>query len=299
MDARPEVVAEVEDVDLSGRTVLVTGSTDGIGREAALALGRLGAAVLVHGRDEAKGREVVERIDRTAGEGTLLLADFGRREAVEGLAEAAVARAPLDVLVNNAGGFFRRPQLTPEGFEYTQAVNYLAPFLLTAELADSLARDARVVVTASEAHHGADAVGDPRSVEGYRPWRAYQRSKLANVQFGAALARRLDGPTANSFHPGFVPASGFLRDVPRVVRAAVQAVDRLPGAIADRLATSVADGAARAVRLAADPDLAGATGRYFVGGEVREPSPAARDRERQERLWTRTADWLGLDDPVR
>lgn len=298
MGDRAEELAGVADVDLAGRTVLVTGSTDGIGRETALGLGRLGATVLVHGRDREKGRRVVDRLDGSPGEGVLFLADFASQDAVEGLADSVADHGPIDVLVNNAGGFFRQPRLTPEGFEHTFGVNHLAPFLLTGRLAGSLADGARVVVTASRAHRDADGIDFDavRTIAGYRPRQAYQRSKLANVLFTAALARRLDGATANCFHPGFVPGSGFLREVPRAVRAVVQAVEHLPEVISGRLATTVVEGAATAVYLAASPGVAGTTGRYFTECSTATPSPVARDRDLQERLWERSEEWTGLDE---
>jgi len=299
MTDRAETIAGVEGVDLSGQTVLVTGSTDGIGRETALALGRLGARVLVHGRDREKGRAVVDRIDDAGGEAALHVADFASLDAVGDLADDVADAGPLDVLVNNAGGYFHRGRLTPEGFEYTFGVNHLAPFLLTNRLRPHLVDGARVVTTASGAHRGADGVDFDavQTTDGYSAMGAYAQSKLANVLFTAALARRLDdAATANCFHPGFVPGSGFPREVPLPVRAAMRAIRYLPDVLADRVTNSVEAGAATAVYLAASPDVADATGRYFVDCEPATPTSTARDRDLQERLWTRSAEWVGLDD---
>ena len=296
MTDRAEALAGVEDVDLSGRTVLVTGSTDGIGREAALALGRLGATVVVHGRDRGKGRAVVDGIEAGPGTAELLLADFASLDAVAELADEVAALGPLDALLNNAGGYFQRGRLTDDGFEYTFGVNHLAPFLLTNRLRPHLAPGARVVTTASAAHRGANGIdfGALRSVDDYGAMRAYARSKLANVCFAAELARRLEAATSNSFHPGFVPGSGFGRELPRPVYAAMRALARLPAPLRGWFSNSVVEGAATAVHLAASPAVE-ETGRYFVDCEPATPTATARDRELQAELWARSADWVGLD----
>ena len=295
---RAEAIAGVADVDLDGATVLVTGSTDGIGREMALALGRLGATVLVHGRDREKGRAVVDRIDDSRGESMLYLADFAAQSEVRELAEAVAEHAPLDALVNNAGGYFHRPRLTPEGFEYAFGVNHLAPFLLTNLLRTQLSPDARVVTTASGAHRGADGIDFEavQTVEGYSPMAAYSRSKLANVLFAAELARKLRGGVSYSFHPGFVPGSSFPREVPRPIRWGMQAIEYLPDVLSSRITNTVVEGAATGVYLVAAPDVDGGTGDYFEDCAPTAPSRVARDRDLAERLWNRSLQWTGLDE---
>ena len=301
MSERAEAIAGVEGVDLSGDTVFVTGSTDGIGREVALALGRLGATVLVHGRDLEKGRAVVDRIDGTPGEAMLFVADFAAQSAVRELAHDVAEHAPLDALVNNAGGYFHRPRLTPEGFEYSFGVNHLAPFLLTNLLRTQLAADARVVTTASRAHRNADGIDleAVQTVEGYSPMAAYSRSKLANVCFAASLGRRLSRGVSYSFHPGFVPGSSFPRELPRPVRWAMGAIERLPDALSGLIASTPVEGAATGVYLVAAPEPGGASGDYFREFAPTTPSRAARDRDLQERLWNRSLQWTGLDEASR
>jgi len=297
MRERAEVIAGVENADLAGRTVLVTGSTAGIGREVALALGRLGATVLVHGREESEGRAVVEAVAEMPGDASLFLADFASLSTVEELADAVADRGPLDALVNNAGGYFHRGRLTADGFEYTFGVNHLAPFLLTNRLRPAFADDTRVVTTASRAHRDADGLDlhDVRSIEGYSGWQAYARSKLANVCFAAALASRLDGPTSYSFHPGFVPGSRFPRELPAPVRWGMRALAALPHTISGRLANTPTEGAATAVHLVAADDVGGENGCYFADCEPRRPSALARDRDRQETLWEHSSGWVGLE----
>jgi hypothetical protein len=143
MSELPETLAGVSDVDCTGLQALVTGSTSGIGRAAALALGRLGA-------------DVVEELSWTGGDATFVQADFADLDAVRALAVAVREETEgLDLLVNNAGGLFRNGGLTDAGVEYTFHVNHLSPYLLTTELLGHLREGARIVTTASDAHKGA------------------------------------------------------------------------------------------------------------------------------------------------
>ena len=295
---RPEHQAGVADVDCSGLTALVTGSTSGIGRETALALGRLGADVIVHGRDRAGGRAVVAELEAAGATATFEPADFADVSAVESLAAAVDDWADdLDLLINNAGGLFGEGRLTAIGVEYTFHVNHLAPYLLTAELLPTLADDARIITTASAAHRGAsldlDAV---ESVADYSSFNAYQRSKLANIQFTVELARRLQQAdraiTANAFHPGAIPGSGFTRFLPGPVSAVADLAGRLP------FVPTPADGAATAVYLAASPRVEAVSGRYFADCEPTQPAAAARDRTAARRLFVRSAELLGIPVPL-
>ncbi len=134
-------------------------------------------------------------------------------------------------------------------------------------------------------------------VSGYDGLEAYSRSKLANLLFVRALARRLDGPTANALHPGFVPNSGIWRDAPGYVRAAVWLLARLPRAVAPGVVETPATGAETPVYLAASPDVADVTGAYFRDGERVEPSATARDDALAERLWEASERLTGVAWP--
>ena len=298
MTDRPEAAAGVTGADMTGQTVLVTGSTSGIGREAALSFGRLGAEVLVHGRDETAGEAVVDEIERAGGDGRFLPADFADVEAVRTLGDVVRSHVDeLDVLANNAGGYFRDARLTSLGVEYTFHVNHLAPYQLTADLLPVLADDARVVTTSSAAHRGVELDLDGiDSVDDYAGMTAYRRSKLANVQFTAELARRFDSAdgdrTANCFHPGAIPGSGFARSLPGPLPRLIRSLDALP------FVTSPADGAATLVYLAVADRVRETTGRYVTDVAPETPSDAARDRDAQRRLWTASADLLGIDEPL-
>jgi NAD(P)-dependent dehydrogenase (short-subunit alcohol dehydrogenase family) len=200
-------------------TVLVTGATDGIGRATALALAARGATVLVHGRDPARAAAVAREanaVPGAPGDAESVVGDLASLAAVRALAAAVRARgAPLDVLVNNAGVAFRDAErrLSADGFELTFAVNHLAHFLLTRELLDLLAEaaarrgGARVVTVSSELHaRGRIDFDDLQGERRYGGTAAYAHSKLANVLFARALARRTAarGVTSNALHPGVI-----------------------------------------------------------------------------------------------
>lgn len=278
--------------------MLVTGSTSGIGRAAAVALGRLGATVIVHGRDRDAGAAVVDELDDVGAEATFVEADFADPDAVRGLAAAVRDETDgLDLLLNNAGGFFREGRLTDLGVERTFHVNHLSPFLLTAELLDHLREGARVVTTASAAHRGAELDLDrTRSVDRFSGTWAYSHSKLANVLFAAELARRLSAAdravTSNSLHPGAIPGSGFSRFLPGPIPDLVRLFDSVPGV------TSVADGAAALLFLGVSPRTVGVSGRYFSGRDPATPSDAARSPDAARRLWERSAALLDVDAPL-
>jgi len=294
----PESIAGLADVDCTGMRGLVTGSTSGIDRATALALGRLGADVFVHGRDAEAGREVVAELSGLGVDASFVAADFASVESVRDLAATVRDRSDgLDLLVNNAGGLFREGRLTDLGVEYTFHVNHLGPYLLTAELLDDLREGARVVTTASAAHHGVELELDRvERVDRYSGTWAYSHSKLANVLFAAELARRLDAAgrevTSNSLHPGAIPGSGFSRFLPGPLPAFAGLLEAVPGV------TSVAEGAAEVLFAAVSPRIADISGRYFADRDLAAPSEAAQDSEAARRLWERSATLLAIDEPL-
>lgn len=323
MSIRPEKRAGVADRDLSGRRVLVTGSTDGIGREAALALGRLGATVLVHGRSEEKADGVVDRIDSSGGTAQAYTADFVSLERVADLAETIRSDVDrIDVLANNAGTFFREAHRTDAGVEATLTVNHLAPFLLTHRLLELIPEDGRIVTTASGAHKGAgpdldiapDPTDDPDSdpseapdsdptddpdwfggTAEYDAFSAYSRSKLANVLFARELARRLDERTSNCFHPGFIPGSALWRHTAFPLSAVLEVLAVLPNVLTRHVIDTPATGAATLVYLVASREVEDVTGEYFADCEPREPSATARDDDLGRQLWEWSARRVGLE----
>lgn len=301
MSVKPEVHAGLGDEDLSELTVLVTGSSDGIGREAALALGRLGAHVLVHGRSREKAEAVVGAIEATKGSADAYTADFSNLDGVRDLAQTIRSDVDrIDVLANNVGTYFGERQRTDAGVGATITVNHLAPFLLTHRLLPAIPDDGRIVTTASGAHRGADI--DPDSLDNSGPYDGfaeYSRSKLANVLFTRELADRLTERTANCFHPGFIPGSGLWRHAPLPVRAFMAVLSVVPEAVTRRVVDTPATGAATLVYLAAAAEIEDVTGAYFADREMRDPSPAARDAETARRLWAWSEDAVDLDPEIR
>ena len=271
---------------MQGKTVLVTGGTAGIGFVTARALAEKGAAVTIVGRNPQRGEQAarairaeVPGVEVRFERADLSLLDESRRLA----RNIAESMDRLDVLVNNAGAIFSRRRVTADGLEATFALNHMSYFLLTNLLLNRLraAEAGRIVVVASMAHRRARLDFDDLQCERrYSARVSYSRSKLANVMFAYALARRLEGSpvTVNALHPGLV-ASRFGSNNGWLFRNAVKLAFRVSGAI------GVEEGAALNIRLASDPALAGVSGRYFSDGKEVPSSPVSLSVEDQERLW--------------
>lgn len=289
MTPSPEQIAGVADVDLSDAVVLVTGATDGVGRETALAFGRLGATVVAHGRSPEKAQSLERALSNTAASDfEVHRGDFTDRDAVRDLADHIVATHDrLDVLHNNAAAYFDAGALTDAGVERTIAVNHLAPFVLTNRLEDLIEETGGRVVTTSSAIHGrADFSLDAlESTAGYDGMDAYARSKFANVLFTYALADRLEDATATCFHPGFIPGSGLYRNGSLPIRAFMTLLDALPDVLTSWLVSGPEEGAAAAVYLGVAEPVAGETGAYFDQMERAESTPETYDEALQRRLW--------------
>jgi len=259
--------------------VLVTGSTDGIGRETARELVRRGATVVVHGRRSDKANNVVAELETIAGAKmpAALVGDLSSLADVRRMAKDLLDRGDrIEVLLNNAGVYMKEATKTRDGFETTFAVNHLAPFLLTHLLLPRLRESSvpRIVNVSSMAHsRGQIDLANLGTVKGFEPYAAYAASKLANVLFTVELARRL-GPQAavNALHPGVVSTK------------------LLTEGFGMRGGESLAEGAATSVRLALAPELAEVTGRYFSHGKEAAAAPIMRDRELARRFYEKSCE---------
>jgi NAD(P)-dependent dehydrogenase (short-subunit alcohol dehydrogenase family) len=286
--------------DLSGRVVLVTGASSGIGLAAARALAGMGAELVLVGRDaarlaasEGEVKAAAARAPR-AGPVSSIRCDFAALAEVRALAAEVLGRWPrLHVLVNNAGGVSAARELTVDGYERTFAVNHLAPYLLTRLLLDRLKESApaRVVAVASAGHHRGDLdFSDLQMERGYAIMRAYGRSKLANILFTRELARRVAGSrvTAACLHPGAV-ATRIWDGAPGFARVVLS--------VATKLMLSPERGARTAVQLASAPDaeVARYGGVYLEKGKPARPSALARDDQLARRLWDESARLVELD----
>jgi retinol dehydrogenase 12 len=272
---------------------LVTGATAGIGLETAIELARAGMRVVVHGRDELRTEEaryiVADRSGSTRIE--TALADFGSLAQVRALADKVMAaHGRLDVLVNNAGLISPRFHLSEEGYELTIAVNHLAPFLLTNLLLDRLRASApsRIVTVASMAHRGAQLdLARMTGPQDWAPLKAYGRSKLCNILFTRALARRLEGSgvTATCLHPGIIATK---------IGEGAGTLTGFGWRLIKPLLTGVERGAATTVFLATVPDPAPFHGKYVIGRRVHMPDAPALDDNLAEVLWAESARLVGI-----
>jgi NAD(P)-dependent dehydrogenase (short-subunit alcohol dehydrogenase family) len=277
---------------MSGKTVLVTGGTGGIGLATAAGLAGLGARVGIVGRDRTRAEAAAEPVRRAGGDVDVFAADLSSQREVRLLAQEVLTAYPrLDVLVNNVGGFWANRHTTEDGLERTFAVNHLAPFLLTNLLLDRLrsSAPARVVTVSS----GAQAMGridfeDLQAEHDYSGQRAYNQSKLANVMFTYELARRLEGTgvTANVLHPGVVRTAFAQEDSGRWMRLL------LP--LARPFMKTPARGADTSIYLASSPDVSSTSGCYFADSRPKDSSRASRDTAAAARLWSVSAQLVGL-----
>ena len=269
---------------VEGAVMLVTGSTDGIGKETARRLAAMGASVLVHGRSRERAEQALAELREGTGNENLdlVVGDLSSMREVRGIAEQVreAGRGRLDVLLNNAGVVAEERKETEDGHELTFAVNHLAPFLLTNLLLDELKGSApSCIITVSSIAHGGTRIDfdDPNLERGYSMNRAYARSKLANLLFTYELARQLEGTgvTANALHPG-------------VIGTKLLEVGFGGGG------SSVGSGAETSVYLATSPEVEGVTGRYFRNKKEAESSPASHDQEAQRKLWELSEKMVGL-----
>ncbi len=267
-------------IDLHGRTMLVTGCNSGLGRETSRVLALRGARVIGTGRTVESARDGLAGL----GDAHLALAcELSDPASVRACIDAVIRDgARLDALICNAG-IMALPKLRQaHGIELQFFTNHIGHFLLVNGLLDRLAPQGRVVVVASNAHRRAPAAGidfdNLSGQRGYVPWKAYGRSKLANILFTKELARRLtDGRTANTLHPGVI-ATKLSRSMGALPRVAL--------AIAGPLVLKdEAQGAATQVFLATNPSVAGVTGQYFSHCQRAEPEPIANDMALAARLW--------------
>jgi NAD(P)-dependent dehydrogenase (short-subunit alcohol dehydrogenase family) len=246
---------------LAEQRILVTGSTDGHGRQLAGALAQRGAGVLVHGRDPAKVDEAVGKTGAERG----LVADLADLQQVRSLAGEA---GELDTLVNNAGIIVSERRESADGYELTFAVNYLSHFLLTRRLLSKLREPARIMNVSSLGQAPVD-FDDLMFERGYDGYTAYARSKLAQVMFTFELAERLEDRdiTVNALHP-----------------ATLMDTKMVTGTFG-RAHSSVEEGVEATLRLIEDPQLDEVSGRFFAGLSEAASHPQAYDPEARRRLW--------------
>jgi NAD(P)-dependent dehydrogenase (short-subunit alcohol dehydrogenase family) len=271
-------------LSMNGKRCVVTGSTGGIGLVTARELARQGARLTLISRNPERCQAAVDNIREETGNQDIefIAADLSSQAEVRRAAQEFLDRhEQLDVLVNNAGGFFWRRAETVDGLEMTMALNHLNYFLLTNLLLETIKASgpARIVNVSSDAHRGAKVnFDDIQGQRRYAGFRAYAQSKLMNVLFTYELARRLEGSgvTANALHPGFV-ASGFGKNNGLLFRILMP--------IAQLGALSPEDGARTSTYLASSPNVEGVSGKYFTKERAVRSDPASYDEQTALRLW--------------
>jgi len=295
-------------VDLKGKTVVVTGATEGIGRENAKVLASWGANLILPVRSAEKGEQLRKEILQETGNKVKVdvypNVDFSEFKTVRDFAKK-IESQPIDILVNNAGLVLPSVEESVDGVEKMFQVNHLSPFLLTYLLLPALKKvpSARVVFVSSAAHYTGSIGREKYSLERkgmqeYRPLMRYDDSKLMNVMCAKSFAERFGQDTKitfNSVHPGFVVSNldnnlpGMLRNLIVKVR---QTIGRQPR-----------EGAIAQITVATHPKLEGVTGKYFSDSCINSlchapcfhcdaenppgmiPNSEALDKEARDWLW--------------
>ncbi|MBW6474843.1 MAG: SDR family oxidoreductase [Anaerolineaceae bacterium] len=271
--------------DMLNKLVMVTGATGGIGKETARALQQMGAHVVIVGRNPQKTADVVAEMksqNPSGGEVDGLVADLSSLADIRRLAEEFKQKYDrLDVLVNNAGAYFNKREISVDGFEMTFALNHLGYFYLTNLLLDLIksSAPARIVNVSSGAHAMGKINFDNLNAKGlFVGWTAYGTSKLMNILFTRELSRRLEGTrvTVNALHPGFV-ATNFGHNGNGIGKWLIQ--------LTQRSALTPEQGAQTSIYLASSPEVSGVSGAYFSESKIVQPSKAAQDDDLALRLW--------------
>jgi WW domain-containing oxidoreductase len=273
--------AVTEGIDLSGRTILLTGCNSGIGLETLRVLTNRGAHVIAAARTIEKARAAG---DQVGGASTAVSCELSEPESVHSCVQQvkATGRA-LDAIICNAG-IMALPKLSQKyGYELQFFTNHIGHFILVTSLVESLADNGRVVIVSSDAHHQAPEEGiqfDNLSGErGYSPLRNYGQSKLANILFANQLAKRLagTGKSSNSLHPGVIHTN--------LTRNMNPVVDVVMGLGAPLVLKSVPQGAATQCYVTTHPSLEGVSGKYFADCNESRPGRHGRDPAMAEKLW--------------
>lgn len=275
--------------DMNGKVCLVTGATDGIGKVSARVLAEKGAKVIIVGRNPEKSATVLAELKSSSGNENidLLMADLAVMQEVRDLAEQVISHYDrLDILLNNAGGYFAKHELTSDGLERTFALNHMSYFLLTNKLMELLksSAPARIVNVSSDAHYGVDM--DFENLNGeqeYKAWKAYQKSKLANVLFTYELLKKVPADiTVNCLHPGFV-ATNFGHNIGGFFGPVLKIAQRIS-------AIDPEEGAKTSIFLCSAPEVKGVSGKYFYKCQPNTSSRESRNMDTGKRLWQISSD---------
>lgn len=262
------------------KTILVTGSTDGIGEATVIRLAKLGHRIIIHGRNTDKGEKILNRVNKFTqhNKNSFLVADLSSLEQVNELANKVLQFERLDVLINNAGVYMNSRELSHDGYEYTFAVNHLAPFSLTLQVLPLLLKSSpsRIINVASMVHSSDIDFENLQGEKTFSGYDAYARSKLCNILFTYKLAEKLESSevTVNCLHPGVINT--------KLLRKAFGG------------GSSPSEGAKTPVFLATSSEVEGITGKYFVDRRRTESKPITYDKEAQNILWKKSEQLTGI-----
>lgn len=281
---------------MKGKSCVITGGTDGIGKATAMGLAKMGASVVIIGRNQGRGEAARDEIraDTQNPNVDLMQADLSSQASIRQLAMDIRGKYPqLHVLINNAGIAPIRRSVTADGIEMIFAVNYLAPFLLTNLLLDRLIESApaRVVNVAGDFHRKASLnFGDLMSEKDYNNTRANNQAKLALIMFSYELARRSAGKkvVVNCLHPGAVGTNGPLKDPD------LSPFARFLYSLVKPFFASPEKGAETSIYLASSPECQEVTGKYFIKKSPVASSPESYHEEISRHLWEVSVSLTGL-----
>lgn len=266
------------------KIVLITGSTDGIGKQTAFELANFGYQIIIHGKDETRVRNVVDEVKNKTGNTNIdfVIADFSQFEPIRKMAEDLISKYDkIDVLINNAGVFLNQRKTNSSGIELTFMINHLAHFYLTYLIFDLLknSRDGRIINVSSVAHESADFDEDDfMLVKNYSGYTAYANSKLYNLWFTYKLHRSLNNSKVKVYalHPGVISTkllyAGF----------------KMTG-------SPLSIGAETPVYLASSDEVINLSGKYFIKKKPSKSSKLSYDEKLQDKLWDYSIELLGLD----
>lgn len=280
---------------ISGKNVLITGATSGIGLVTARELAVMGANVTIVGRNKEKCEIAVREIKSISSTGQIdyICADLSNRNGVKTAANEYLHNNKcLDVLVNNAGGVFMKRLLNDDGIEMTFGLNHLGYFYLTYLLKDLMLenKNGRIINVSSDAHRGGQMnFQDIQQANRYSGFGAYSQSKLANLHFSYYLAKKYADThlTCNALHPGFVD-TGFGKNNGKLMTIVLNLMKPFQ--------TKVDEGAETSIFLASSPEVEGISGRYYIKNKIAQSSPQSYDFEASEKLWKLSLEYCKIEE---
>ncbi len=281
--ANPKHTVSDSDRNLSGKTIVFTGGTDGIGRVAIEMLYELGADIILLGRNKAKSEEVIRQLNTISeyGSARLYLCDLASMESVNECADRILVETPkIDVLINNAGINLNRRTMTTDGFEANWAINYLAPYILTNRLLDRIRESSpsRIVNLTTNTEFLDELDCDNIKVKtDFDTNSPYVESKLSMNMFSIDLAMKLEGSgvTVNSLYPGYIKTN---------LLSNLTGPEKIMQSIMNIMASPAEVGADRIVRLAISSKFNGANGIYLNEDQVSPHHKDAQNSDKRERI---------------